>query len=443
MLPQFLRYINEKHLIESPQKTLLAVSGGLDSVVMVHLFVKAGYDFGIAHCNFQLRGEDADGDEDFVRNIAQELNKPFFSTRFDTKNFAKMAGISTQMAARELRYVWFEEMRQQNGYDFIATAHHQDDNLETLLINLVRGTGLAGLHGILPKSQNLIRPLLFASRADLAQYVEVNKLTWREDASNQSSDYHRNLLRLEVVPILKKMNPNLTDSTKRFTDRMADVEQIVAESMTTVAREVVINTADSVELYYQKLNDMPAPKERLYYFLKPFGYQYHQAVAIWEARNTAIGKQFFSETHLLTKDRERFIITPKSIGNVVEIRIEATDSVIEWGSRQLIVKILGDKQIVQIVYLAQVSVSSQTPVNSTIFIRFERLVFPLKWRKWKAGDWFCPSGMDGKRKKISDFLIDQKIPRALKDQVYVLESDSKIVWVVGHRADERFVAKQD
>ena len=415
MLNNFLRYINQKQLFESSQRILLTVSGGLDSVAMLHLFIEAKLNISIAHCNFGLRGPDSEQDEEFVQQLARKYNIPFFTKKFDTKIFAQSKGISTQMAARELRYEWFEEIRSQNNYDFIATAHHQDDNLETILLNLTRGTGLAGLHGILPKKNNIIRPLLFASRTDLEQYIHQNNLSWREDISNQSTDYQRNLIRQQVLPVLKSINPNVLEAIAKMANRVLAIEQFMEEQNQKLEAEIVKVFPDYVEIQYQKLLESPAQEERLFYFLKSYDFQYHQVLNIWQARNGEVGKQFLSETHSLTIDRQKFVVSKINFSSTI--------------NKELSVEIY-----------TQESISPQTTATNKneIFVDADLITFPLTVRKWKAGDWFCPIGMNGQRKKISDFLIDSKMPRPLKTAVMVLESNAQIVWVIGHRLDERF-----
>ena len=437
MSNDFLRYINQKQLFESSQRILLTVSGGLDSVAMLHLFIEAKLNIGVAHCNFQLRGVDSEQDEEFVRQLAQKYNIPFFTKKFETKAFAQSKGISTQMAARELRYEWFEEIRSQNNYDFIATAHHQDDNLETILLNLTRGTGLAGLHGILPKKNKIIRPLLFASRTDLEQYVQQNDLNWREDISNQSTDYQRNLIRQQVLPVLKIINPNVLEATAKMANRVLAIEQFMEEQNQKLEVEIVKIFPDYIEIHYQKLLENPAQEERLFYFLKPYSFQYHQVLNIWQARNGEVGKQFLSETHSLTIDRQKFVVMKLVCGDTDHGSAVVVCEDTDHGSKIQI-------QVLPWSVSSQTLPSSQTAPKTTetnkneIFVDADLIAFPLTVRKWQAGDWFCPIGMNGKRKKISDFLIDSKVPRPLKEAVMVLESNAQIVWVIGHRLDGRF-----
>jgi tRNA(Ile)-lysidine synthase len=431
MLEDFILYIKEKQLFTASERLLLTVSGGIDSVVLVELCHQAKLQFGIAHCNFQLRDKESDDDEKFVQQLAHQYEVPCYTQRFETKSFAHQNGISTQMAARDLRYKWFEQIRQDYAYDYILTAHHQDDLLETVLLNLTRGTGLAGLHGILPKNGFLVRPLLFATRDKITFFLQERRLAWREDSSNITNDYLRNRLRHEVVPILRDMNPKVATAIAELSERVRATEEIVAESMDLAAKEVIHKENDSVWIFCKKLEQLSAPLERLSYWLTKYNFTYHQTKVIWKSRNGQVGKQFFSPSHTLIADRNHWIITPTKQEKLPEFYLESEKGEISYPNGLLKWEVTN----------AVENVKSEANLN-VIYLDADELSFPLTLRLWQKGDSFCPLGMKGKRKKISDFLIDNKVPRNLKEKVYVLESEKKIAWLVGFRPDERFKAKE-
>ncbi|WP_273212273.1 tRNA lysidine(34) synthetase TilS [Runella zeae] len=426
MLDSFLTYINEKQLFTVSDRLLIAVSGGIDSVALVNLCYEAGFQFGIAHCNFQLRGEESDYDERFVRELAYHYKADFFVRHFDTKMYAKQNGVSTQMAARDLRYQWFEEVLIENEYDYLLTAHHQDDLLETILLNLTRGTGLAGLHGILPKNGKLVRPLLGVTRGELLGYIQEKGLKWREDSSNASVDYGRNRLRHEVVPILKAMNPQITAAAAELAERVKATEDILHEALERQRPLVIQNEKGNVWVAIEELEKQTASLEKLALWLNDYGFDYKRVKEIWKNRKGQVGKQYFSTTHVLTFDRQKWLITPQTHTMHGVLTYEIVDNVGEMAFEG---KILKWDLLSEVAY----GVS-----QSVVFLDYSKLTFPLRMRPWQKGDWFCPLGMNGKRKKISDFLVDIKWPRSLKNQVYVLESEGQIAWVIGLRVDERF-----
>ena len=434
MVQDFLTYINQQRLFQTSDRLLLTLSGGLDSVVLTELCQRAGLNFGIAHCNFQLRGQESEGDETFVRDLAAQLNAPFYTQRFEVEEFKAKNGVSTQMAARELRYEWFEELRQQHNYDYILTAHHQDDQLETILLNLARGTGLAGLRGILPKNNFLRRPLLFANRAEVLAFALENNLPWREDSSNQSDDYQRNLLRHRVLPVLQQINPNVVQSVAETARRMAAMEQIWQETLQNTRQTVLKREGAVVLVSYEKLSQFSEPLERLAGLLRDYGFSYEQTQRIWDSRDGQAGKTFLSSLHTLTKDRGVFMVTIGGVGagQTWKLLISGADQTSEF---------LGGILEQTRFQKTEDLVFEKNP--NVWYVDAQKLLFPLTLRPWRAGDWFCPLGMGGKRKKVSDFLIDQKVPLALKSQVLVLESATEIVGLLGFRADERFKVQGD
>lgn len=425
MVDRFLTFINTQELVRVGDRIVLAVSGGMDSVVMAELFNLAKLDFAIAHCNFSLRGEESDADELFVKKLAKKYKVPFYSEVFDTQAFADREHVSIQMAARVLRYQWFDQLLSQEGYASLATAHHQNDVLETVLLNLIKGTGIAGLHGIRARNGQIIRPMLFADKESIQDFVVDKQLTWREDSSNESNKYQRNLLRNEVVPLLKQINPNLEQTIHQTVERVQAVERIF-DKETENLRQNVSRTEDSIVYFtYGGIQATSEPLMFLSELLKPYHFTYVQMPDILDAFNKEPGRTFHSPTHTLVKDRTELVITPRSTSTFRSASIAEGQNTFEGEDLRLI---LTEKAIE----------GFKISTNRALACLDAGIVqFPLRLRKWKQGDWFCPLGMNQK-KRISDFLTDEKVPLNLKEQTYVLTSNGSIVWVVGHRVDNRF-----
>ena len=427
MLDQFLSFINKHNLIQPSQKVLLAVSGGMDSVVMCDLFSKAKIDFVIAHCNFGLRGEESNEDEMFVKKLSIKYKVPFMVTTFQTADFADTEKISTQMAARILRYEWFEKVRREQNCDFIATAHHQNDVLETVLLNLTKGTGIAGLHGIRIKNGNVIRPLLFAEKETIFDYVVENQIIWREDSSNESNKYQRNLIRNEVVPLLKQINPNLENTMQHTVERIAAVEDIFEQEIEMLRKQITWSDSQAVFVNYKAIQTLSQPVIKLSELLKPYHFTYQQSQDIFEAFDKESGRTFLSPTHTLVKDRTELVITSKSLQSFISQVVTIDNEELIIDNLKLIIGKSFEKTEDFVVPTAR----------KIACLDADKVRFPLQLRKWKEGDWFCPLGMN-KKKLISDFLIDQKVPLNLKKDVYLLTSNGSIVWVMGMRIDDRF-----
>ncbi len=431
MLDRLHKYNTENGLFRKEDKLLVTVSGGVDSVALCHLLRAYEARFVIAHCNFGLRGKESDEDELFVEELAEEMEVNIHIKKFDTKAYAKKSGISTQMAARELRYQWFSELASQKEYRYIVTAHHQNDLVETVLLNLIRGTGIAGLHGIKAKSGNLLRPLLFASKEDILQYAQENKLQWREDSSNESNQYQRNLLRLDVIPLLKKINPNLSTTFLQSVEKISAAENIFNNYIEGCKIDFLTQKENYSVLEYGFLKEETEPRLILFELLRPFGFNYIQAAEILESLYGDAGKKFISSSHVLVKDRTQLIITrKKEESESSEIRIEENMETIflPWTEETITLQITTGFE--------------KTQDTGKAFLDFEKLKFPLLARPWRAGDSFHPFGMKGK-KKVSDFLNDLKVPLNLKENVTVLLSGNDIVWVAGYRIDERYKASED
>ena len=427
MLDQFLSFINKHNLIQPSQKVLLAVSGGMDSVVMCDLFSKAKINFVIAHCNFGLRGEESNEDEMFVKKLSIKYKMPFMVTTFQTADFAETEKISIQMAARILRYEWFEKIRKEQNCDYIATAHHQNDVLETVLLNLTKGTGIAGLHGIRIKNGHIIRPLLFAEKETIFDYVVENQVIWREDSSNESNKYQRNLIRNEVVPLLKQINPNLENTMQHTVERIAAVEDIFEQEIEMLRKQITWADTQAVFVNYKAIQTLSQPVIKLSELLKPYHFTYQQSQDIFEAFDKESGKIFLSPTHTLVKDRTELVITQKSLQSFVSQVITIYDEELIIDNLKLTMGKPFERTEDFVVPTAR----------KIACLDADKVRFPLQIRKWKEGDWFCPLGMN-KKKLISDFLIDLKVPLNLKKEVYLLTSNGSVVWVMGMRIDDRF-----
>lgn len=423
MLKELERFIESKQLLRVDDRVLLAVSGGIDSMVLLHLFKQLDVSFSVAHANFQLRAAESDGDEQFVRDTCARLNLPFFSKRFDTNNHATARRLSIQMAARELRYQWFQELASSEGFQCVATAHHLSDSTETMLLNLVHGKGLPGLTGIPVRNGNVIRPLLFATRQQLVAFATENEIVWREDISNATDDYERNFLRHQVVPLLKELNPSLEDTLARTAFRNHQTLKVLHDTLDNWKKKNVQESSSGWSMAKSALKDCSSPVLYLSHVLEPLGFHFDQCVSVVEALDAQSGKQFFSASHRVVIDRDELLVSAISISHDTTVLILSPD-VPAVRAGKTITSIVGNN----------ISISND---RSTASFDLDKISFPLTWRSWQSGDRFHPLGMKGS-KKLSDFLVDEKISRIAKDQVSVLESAGEIIWVVGYRIDERF-----
>jgi tRNA(Ile)-lysidine synthase len=424
MIVHFTEFIKKHALFDKEDKILLAFSGGVDSMVMVDLFNKAGFRFGLAHCNFMLRGKDSDLDEETVKAVAQIYNVPVFIERFNTQEFAKSNNLSIEMAARELRYDFFYKLLNSENYNYLATAHHLGDVLETMIFNLTKGTGISGLRGILPKRQQVVRPLLFATKEQITQYAVENKLTWREDQSNELDVYQRNLIRLQVVPHLIKINPGLYESLAKTTAKLRFTEKIYKNYLNQVKEQLVRQVGKDKVILKSELTKVEEPSVLLSEILKEYGFNFTQCENIIDLINKT-GAKFLSTQYQLNIDRNDIILSllleeeEKSV-----IIFPETTSIID-SKHSYTLRIIENKNY---------RLSSD---KNSAALDFDRLKYPLTIRNWKQGDRFVPLGMKNK-KKLSDFMIDEKIPLNLKRSIKVLVSEGEIAWVVGWRIDDRF-----
>lgn len=433
MLNSFNTYIKKEKLFSKTDTILLTVSGGIDSIVLCELFHQAGYKFGIAHCNFQLRDEESDIDELFVEELAEKYEVQFHSVSFDTSTFAKKNKLSIQVAARQLRYQWFEEIRIQFDYKYIATAHHQDDSIETFFINLIRGTGISGLHGILPKQNNIIRPLLFTGKEQIEVFAKKNKLEHREDSSNASDKYVRNKIRHKLIPLLKELNPNIHKTIAEDIQRLNDTEKVYKKEITDKRSKIIKEDKNGIRISIKELKKLKPIEPYLFEFLYPLGFNSATVDEIIESLNGQSGKQFYSATHRLIKDRDFLIVEngiPISIGRKME---NGKSHSIKKSQKSLII---GEQQL-NFKSVSKTKNYKLKTSNESANIDFDKLQFPLELRKWEKGDVFYPLGMKGK-KKLSNFFIDKKISISEKENTWLLTSANKIVWVIGLRLDDRF-----
>lgn len=406
------------------ERYLLAVSGGIDSVVMAHLFHRGGYTFDLAHCNFSLRGEESDTDQFFTESLAAAWKVKCHVKRFDTAHYATENGISVQMAARDLRYAWFEGMLSA-GYSSVAVAHNLNDSVETVLLNLARGCGIRGLTGIRARQDHIIRPLLFASREDISQYALENKLLWREDSSNTSEKYLRNRIRHRILPEFTSINPAFLRHVSEMMLRLGNTEKLLGHFLDETRKHVCSGTPDRLLIDMGKLDGFPAVETVLYELLREYGCTDLHTGPILASFRATPGKRFFTSTHCITKDRDYLVVTPIENPTDGELQIDA-----------------GTLAISSPIRLTFQTIDSadgyEIPKDPAIAaLDGDRLAYPLTLRRWKHGDRFNPLGMKG-QKKISDFLINSKVPLPDKSHIWVIESAGRIVWLVNHRIDDRF-----
>ncbi|MCL6524990.1 MAG: tRNA lysidine(34) synthetase TilS [Thermoflavifilum sp.] len=426
MLSAFLQFVSQHQLVHKGQPVLLAVSGGVDSVVMVKLFHDAGFTFAIAHANFQLRGEESMRDEHFVRELAASYGVPIYVKQFNTRAYMAAHGYSVQVAARELRYAWLEELRYTQGYELIATAHHLNDQAETMLINFCRGTGIAGLHGIRIKHQHVIRPLLFATRAEIESFAQQQGLQYVTDSSNLADDYLRNAIRHRVMPELLQLFPALIHTLASSAKRLEEVEMLYQQAVERHRKRLIVQKGEEYWIPVQALLLSKPLHSLIFELFKPFGFGEPQIPDIVQLLKSSPGKQLLSPTHRVIRDRKWLIITPQKAEQVSMLLIESPD--------------IHTVQVPGLTLRIHLQPIEKTVISSDALIAYldaDQVPFPWVLRKWKQGDYFYPLGMK-KKKKLSRFFIDQKLSLLDKERIWVIETaDHKIAWVIGLRIDER------
>lgn len=421
MKEQIQQYIIQHQLLSGEKPVVVGISGGADSVALLHILVSLGYKCIAAHCNFNLRGDESSRDEQFTTDFTQRLQVPLCKISFETNKYAQENRLSVEMAARELRYRWFEELLNTYDADAVAVAHHRDDSVETLLINLTRGSGLTGLTGIKPKNGNVVRPLLCVSREDIYAYIEKNGLEYVTDSSNSSDIYTRNFIRLKVIPLLEEINPSVKASLARTANHLYDASLIYNHSIEEARRVIIQNNRLSISA----LLSFPAPATILYEMLKPYGFSRTVCESIFTVLDKDSGKIFYSSTHRLLKDRSDLLIDvlsgEESKAYLINLEDDNVDLPVELKPEIVVIK--EDYQIEK--------------DRKFAYFDFDKLSFPLVLRHWQEGDWFVPFGMKGK-KKVSDYFSDKKFSLFDKEKTWLLCSGQDVIWIVGERTDNRY-----
>lgn len=426
MQEKFEAFVREQKLFDKNDRVLVALSGGVDSVVLATLMLRSGYTFSVAHCNFHLRGEESNRDERFVRSWAEKNKIKLFVSEFDTYEYMQQKGISLEMAARELRYSMFKNLMTSQGFSLLATAHHADDSAETFFINLLRGTGIAGLHGILPKHDNIVRPLLFATRKDIFDFAKVNNIPFVEDSTNEETQFLRNKIRHRLFPLLKDLCPNFDTVIKKDIDRLRETEIVFRSVIERLRADIIEKESNICKINIDRLRKLHPIRILIYELLSEYGFNETDSNNVLASLDKESGKQFFSKTHRLLKDRNYLFITPLNADQHQERYLlnESQNMVNE--PIHLVLETLED--------LTFVNISKER--NIAMFDK-DMLQFPLVLRHWKQGDAFVPFGMN-KSKKLSDFFISEKYSLIEKQQQWLLCSGNDIIWIVGRRTDNRY-----
>lgn len=403
-------------------KYLLAVSGGVDSMVLLDMFRKTSTNFQVAHCNFQLRGDDSLGDEKFVREYCGKHTIPFHSVKFDVENFKSTGNYSTEMACRILRYNWFEEIMQTNKLDFLVTAHHLNDNIETFIINLSRGTGLKGLVGMKISAENIFRPLLSTTKENILHYANSEGLSWREDYTNQTDEYIRNKIRHHIAPVLNEIHPNFETNFNKTLSFINDAQSFIESQMENIRKRIIYDEEQSA-IEIETLNSLDNMNFVQYYLFERYGFK--DVDLINKLKCSENSSELTSQYYRLIKNRDFLILSKKSI--------EETDEII----------IKQDEIKIKSLNLKFIRSNSKLE-NATECINADNIKFPLRFRKVKVGDYFFPLGMQGQKKMISKFFKDLKLSKIEKENAWLLVDNlDQIIWVVNYRLDERFKMKEN
>ncbi len=430
---RFQQYIEQNSLFTAQDKILLTVSGGVDSMVMLDLFAKGGYNVGIAHCNFQLRSKESDEDELLVERVAASHSMEFYNRRFDTIGEMEATGDSMEMVARRQRYAWFEQLRIEHNYTVIAIAHHIDDSIETFFINLLRGTGLKGLTGISPQIGKVVRPLMFATRKEILEYAVAKKIHFREDSSNRSTKYLRNKIRLGLIPRIKDISVKFTPLMRQNIDRLTEAQIFISNTIAKIQAEIMTLNEGIYHLDIEKIDPTLPTNFVVYEILNTnFGFKGDVVEALLSSSQSASsGKRFYSKNYVAYTDRGQILISTIPSNDLCEVEVAQRSHRSYCGNSVLYYERL-DIGILD---------SFIVPDNVAL-LDLDTLKYPLTLRRWREGDWFIPFGMNG-RKKVSDFLIDEKVSLPEKERQFVLVSGNDIVWIVGHRIDDRFKIRRE
>ena len=416
-------YINRLQLLKTKDKIIVGLSGGADSVALLHVLHNLGYTCLAAHCNFHLRGEESNRDEQFAADFTTSLNLPFVKQDFDTQNFAKKQGISIEMAARDLRYRWFAELKESHRAEVIAVAHHRDDSVETLLLNLIRGTGIKGLTGIQPRTGNLVRPLLCVSKKEILQYVQTENLPFVTDSSNEEDEWVRNKIRLQVIPLLETINPSVREAITQTMDNLNETLKVYEPEIDKAIQSIYDEEQGSISI--PLLKTFPSPEAILFELLKNYGFGKEVIWEIHAAMDSQPGKIFHAQAYYVVKDRDKFLLSPFIREEEKEYLIHANETFLESPVR------------------LKINLQSNEPAleidknTHTACLDYDKLQFPLTLRKWKTGDKFMPLGMKNFQ-KLSDFFTNHKFSKIQKEKTWILASGKEIVWIVNHRIDDRY-----
>jgi tRNA(Ile)-lysidine synthase len=429
----FRDYILKNNLFSPKDRLLLAVSGGVDSTALCELCHRSGFNFIIAHCNFQLRGEHSASDEQFVKSLAAQYNVPYYTRSFDTRSIASQQKTSIEETARILRYDWFAELLDKNRstipHDqlpkYIITGHHADDNIETVLMHFFRGTGIKGLRGMLPKRGNIVRPLLFARRKEIEDFANLHKLEYVTDHTNFEDAYARNFFRNRIIPLVKEFFPSAEQNVLHNIDRMVELEQIYRESVERHKQKLMEQKGVEVHIPALKLKKTSPLHTITFEIIKDFGFTSNQTAEVIDLLDSETGRYTVSPSHRVIRNRNWLIIAPLESKEAENILIEGPNETVSFEPGVLSINKSSNSQ-------------RTIPTDPNIsLLDLKDIQFPLLLRKWKAGDYFYPLGMK-KKKKLARFLIDLKLSKTDKEKVWVVESNKRILWVIGHRIDERF-----
>lgn len=416
----------KRHDIDRNSKILVGLSGGADSIVLIHTLKYMNINMVAAHCNFSLRGKESDMDENFVKRFCSEYGIELKVKKFNTIEYSKERGISIEMAARDLRYNWFADLKEKKGLDYIMVAHHADDSAETIFINITRGTGIRGLTGIKDVNENILRPFLKISKNEIIEYANKHHIGFRTDSTNNSDDYTRNKIRNHIIPILKEINPSLLETMDNMSKILRESELIFNYGINKISEEVVNKKDDEIFINIEKTLNTPAPFTFLYEYLKNYGFNKYQVKSILESSTSIPGKFFKSETHTLTKGRVNWIIYENIEDKFENIFID------KEGSYKI------GKDTINIERFKRTEDFKISKDAKIVTLDADKIEFPIQIRRWKKGDYFCPIGMKRSKKKLSDFFVDMKFNTKQKQESLVLLSNNDIAWIIGLRPDDRF-----